>query len=444
MRQLFSVLIVGLCQLVAGVCIAVAEERRATASETDSFQVAAVEIDGLRRTQRHIVERELLFEPGGEASAEVLEESMQRLRNMGLFRTAECHTRPAVDHTGVNEAGAPGHVVIIEVDERWTTLPIASFSSSGGVTNILVGVFETNLAGRYLEAGVRYNRFGPTNSFVGWFYDPRFLDQRLFAGTEFWWTNRQRLFYGDDGELVDGYLNHRRKVRLGVEREWTRWLSTGLDAYFITDDFSAELLPEALAHSADERALPAPTRAIPLELGATVGRVDHDSYFRHGIAYTQRLAHSNELWGANSQWTRWTHDVLGFATLPWRQNLAVRLAAGTTSAADIEHQFFVGGFDRVRGFVDSRFRGQHFWVANLEWRIASVDTPWFALQHTVFTDVAAADDAVERLSPSAASSGVGLRLISPRVNRLVLRIDYGWTWLDHGRAPLSFGIGQFF
>lgn len=438
MRELVLMFMVAV-GLVASTSLAAAEQSADDASEPGSIYVSDIEIEGLGRTRRHVVERELLFEAGDETSREAVEESVQRLRNMGLFRTAEYRVR-----SGSDEAGADGHVVTLELDERWTTLPIVSFSSSGGVTNLLLGVFETNLLGRYLEVGLRYNRFGPTNSFVGWFYDRRFLDQRLFAGGELWWTNRQRLYYDADGELVDGYLNHRRKVRMGVEREWARWLSTGLDVFLITDDFTAELLPADLAQTADQRALPASSRAIPAEIGATVGRIDHDSYLRHGVAYTQKLAHSNTLWGATSQWTRWTHDVLAFARLPWRQNLAMRLGAGATSAAHPEYQFFVGGFDRVRGFVDSRFRGPYYWVANLEYRIASVDTRWFALQHTAFTDLAATSGRLGALSPSGASSGIGLRLISPKVNRLVIRVDYGWTWIDHGRAPLSFGIGQFF
>jgi outer membrane protein assembly factor BamA len=176
----------------------------------------------------------------------------------------------------------------------------------------------------------------------------------------------------------------------------------------------------------------------------TLGRINRSSYFREGIAYTQALARSDDLWGASDDWTRWTHEVNGFLKLPWRQNLGARIGAGATSAAQAEHQFFVGGFDRVRGFVDSRFRGKSYWFANLEYRISSVDTPWFALQHTVFTDIAAASHDIDGLAPAGASSGMGLRIISPKINRFIIRVDYGVSWLGSGNAPLSFGVGQFF
>ncbi len=413
---------------------------QAESSGAEPVQIVDIEIDGLERTKRHVIERELLFTAGQQATPEQLEESRKRVLNTGLFRTANFRLEPATSDSGA----APGYVYELEVDERWTLLPIASFSRSGGVTNILLGAFETNLLGRYLEVGARYNRFGPTNSFVGWFYDHQFLGEHLFAGMELWWTNRQRLYYDPEGTLVDGYLRQRRKVRLGVEQEWSSWLSTGLNAYLIDDRFTSELLPDELVAGADQRPLPAANLAIPLEATVTLGRINRSSYFRQGLAYTQTLAHSDDLWGASHDWTRWTHELLGFVELPWRQNLGARIGAGASSAAQPEHQFFIGGFDRVRGFVDSRFRGKTYWYANLEYRISSIDTLWFALQHTVFTDVAAASDSLDGLAPVGASSGMGLRLISPKIHRFIIRIDYGLSWLSHGNAPLSFGVGQFF
>src|SRR5690554_2035525 len=53
------------------------------------YRVDAILIEGLLRTRRSVVERELFFVEGEVATVDQVEESIQRLRNTGLFRLVE-------------------------------------------------------------------------------------------------------------------------------------------------------------------------------------------------------------------------------------------------------------------------------------------------------------------------------------------------------------------
>ena len=138
--------------------------------------IDAIEIAGLERTKPFVVHRELLVEEGETASRWALSESIQRVRNTGLFRKV---TYELVE-SGPEKTGA--YTLEIEVDERWTTLPMFQYSNGGGTYRLIAGAYDTNFLGRYLGLGGRYERLGETNSFYAWAYDPRAFDQRQRGG----------------------------------------------------------------------------------------------------------------------------------------------------------------------------------------------------------------------------------------------------------------------
>ena len=89
--------------------------------EDQTFIIDAVLIEGLFRTKTHVVMRELLFEEGEAATLGDVEESVQRLRNLGLFRIAEYQLLdrrvPLPDGT-LSAADDDHRILLIIVDER--------------------------------------------------------------------------------------------------------------------------------------------------------------------------------------------------------------------------------------------------------------------------------------------------------------------------------------
>lgn len=433
---------------VFGPATYVGAEPAASETRSTTFVIDAVIIEGLFRTKSHVVMRELLFEEGDTATLEEIEESIQRLRNLGLFRVAEYELLdrriPLPDGT-IPQAEEQHRILKIVVDERWTIIPFGTFSSGGGTFSLTTGIYDINLLGRYIELGGQYQRFADTNSFSIWASDPRFLGERMSLAVTLSQTNRVNVFYDDAGELEGGHLRLRRSFAVGMGREWVRWFSSGASVAYLDDTYSLELISDELAESEQTRGLPDRTRTLLGRLSASVGRIDSNSYLREGLRLSGAVAGASERVGSTISYVDTTATFTAFVLLPLRANFGFRTGIGATTTEQPEYQYFIGGFNILRGFLHRRFRGSHYWYANAELRVPSLDTRWVTLQHIGFVDAAAAADGLEVTRElDGASAGVGLRIISPKVYSLLARVDLAWPIYGDGGSILSFGAGQFF
>jgi len=394
--------------------------------------VEEVQMEGLFRTDPDVVLRELTFAVPGPATDEQIEESLQRLRNLGIFRVVEHRLE-----------GERSETLVIRVDEKWTLLPIFSLQSGGRLNSLIVGGFDANAFGRFLQVGGRYQRLGDTNSFVFWLYDPRLFGDRQFGGVDLWWANRIRTLYANDGEIEGGYLRLRQLVRLFYEKELSRELFVGGGLSFQRDSFSYDLITDQVRALQSEVGLPRDTLAVFATGSIRVGRMDIDNYQVEGTRFAQTLTLTMP--GSSFTSIETASQVTSFVRLPYRQNLGARFGIAFTSARDLEQQFFIGGFDTIRGYLDSRFRGSSVWYSNFEYRISSLDYRWLALQHVVFLDAAGVSDRVRMLGNlSGASTGVGLRIMVPKIYSVVMRVDYAFPLMGEMTSGLSFGAQQFF
>ncbi len=153
--------------------------------------------------------------------------------------------------------------------------------------------------------------------------------------------------------------------------------------------------------------------------------------------------------GSDLSFSRLTHETLAFKLLPfYKVNLASRLSLGYINTSAEQYLFFIGGLDYKRGFLDGQFRGRSFWELNTEVRVPSLETSWVVLQHNLFFDIGDVSDDAAQLASFARvpcmSGGVGLRVISPRIFRLVLRLDYAIAHAAETSHGVSFGVQQFF
>lgn len=100
----------------------------------------------------------------------------------------------------------------------------------------------------------------------------------------------------------------------------------------------------------------------------------------------------------------------------------------------------------MRGYRDGQFVGKHFWRGNIEYRVPSWISRNLVLQHVAFFDIGNTGNTYSRIFKNETfnSLGVGLRIISPRVFRLNVRIDYARTFGRTTGGAFSFGLQQFF
>ncbi|MFU8804418.1 MAG: BamA/TamA family outer membrane protein [Bradymonadaceae bacterium] len=419
--------------------------------ECRCYRVDAILIEGLLRTRRQVVERELLFVEGDIATIEEVEESVQRLRNTGLFRVVEYELvdrRVQAYDEGVqsplelNES----RVLRVTVDERWTIMPNFRFSRGGDSFQFIVGLQDANLLGSYLQLGGQYARLGDANSFALWFRNPRFLNERLILSLDVSYGNRTFTLYDREGLREGGFTRNRRFVGMSLEREWLRWLRSGLHLSLMGDEYSYAFISEPMQELQESSSgLPDPSNALNFALSSRIGRVDYDSYRMSGTQLNLRLTQSLDLGGLVAQYTQAEAYLFRYWTLPLKSTFGVRLGLGTTSSRETHHLFYAGGLDAVRGTYDMRFRGPYFSLVNTELRVPSLDTAWVVVQHVFFADtVGVSPYPNELFQISAASAGVGLRIISPKIYGFIMRFDYAFSIHNAEGPGLSYGAGQFF
>lgn len=437
--------------VVVGVAMPAAAEPTVDAEEDQLVRVDAIIVEGLLRTKRRVVKRELLFEEGDIATVGDVEESIQRLRNTGMFSRVdyELVDRRIGAYSAEDEVvdiAPEGRLLRVQVEERWTLTAFFQFGQGGDTFQILVGAQDTNLRGRYQHLEAMYSRLGDTNSFSALYRNPRFLDARQTFSVQGSLNNRLYTFFDRDGDIDGGFLRNRRHTSLRLEREWRRHFATGVRTSFADDRFRYDLVDDERRQAQQEgEGLPAPMQTLEVGVTTRLGQLDRDEYRRDGTI-VDLGAYQSAYFGAASRRSRRARASFHhFSDLPRHSTFGARAQTGVSTSEFRHRHFSAGGLDAVRGTYDMRYRGPYYWLANVELRIPSIKTPWLVLQHVAFVDaVGVTDDASSLAGVTAATTGLGIRIISRDFAGLLFRIDYALPVLDADGPAWSFGAGQFF
>ncbi|MFN0246662.1 MAG: BamA/TamA family outer membrane protein [Kofleriaceae bacterium] len=411
----------------------------AAASAPIAPAILAIHVKGLTRTHEHVVRQELELASvvvGASFRADALAEGLQRLRNLLIFRTVDATTAVSAN----NEV-----TIEVRLTERWTVIPIFRFAGGGGTTYVILGTYDVNFLGRYLEVGGQYENLGGTHSGVAWIRKPRLLGTRWSVGLDVWKVTRPRELYDVEGDLRGGFTLQRQKLNSFLEREVRPWLRTGVGIELDVDRFDETALSEeaiALNQAPDGPALPVSARTVLGRTWLKLGRLDFDVYLVRGQTATVTGEVASGAWGSEATFVRGTFEGISAWRLGRTQNIVTRLVASASNvdaATNAQHLTYVGGLDAVRGFADGELAGRRAWYANVEYRISSFVSPWLVVQHDVFVDAGGTEH-----RPFVTSAGAGLRLLSPKVFRLTLRFDYAFTLVPGGNHGIAFGVQQFF
>jgi outer membrane protein assembly factor BamA len=377
--------------------------------------IDALDVHGLYWTKSFVVERELPWKPGAVVSLAQWQLGTARLWNCELFSRVDAHL----------ERRGGLLVAVYELEEHFSLNPLFSFGIGGGRWWLRVGATDNNWFGRALEWGLRYERFDVFNGGQGWVKDPRLFGQRLSGLLQVDYLVRPRPGYSRrrltgiaevTGELDD-------VTRVGARLEVFR------DEYLDPLDGPSALPPNLVAGQ--------------LTGQVRMGRVDTVRLRQQGwsLELRETVLAAN---GPTPVVLQSLVEVLWFAMLGERFNLAVRGQAALSSRAPTELGYFIGGLDLVRGYPDSLLRTERFALANVELRGTVFDSTWFAIVAAVFVDGCVADVDGPR---ALASAGGGVRLLVPKLLKTGIRADVAVTLTgaqNRWEKMLSFGVFQFF
>jgi hypothetical protein len=401
-------------------------------------RVDEVRIEGLLRTNPSVVRRELGFAEGDVITKEQLDLAVTRLWNTTIFAR--------VEGEAVVEDGRT--VVLVRLEDRWTLNPLFRFGSGGGTVFFRLGAADNNIAGRFLEVQAQYENFDGFHGGQVLFRDPRLFGERLELLVQADRLVRPRPGFSDQrtqGIVEVAKLAWLDRVRFG--------LRTSVFANrFLKPLDSAPFYPEE-------------SETLLFEPGFRLGRIDVIRLRQSGASFELRpglgfIGHSD----VASQYVTMTAEVLAFAMLGERWNVAVRVRGSDVSHVPSHLELFAGGLDLVRGFPDNYVRSRALALTNVELRFIAFDSTWVALVPTVFTDAIAAR-APDGVPGTALSVGGGLRVLIPKFVGTGLRVDlavpvvanlrpvreaeqarFGPTTpdVDRGAPQASFGVYQFF
>ena len=417
-------------------------------TEHDNKVLAKIEVNGLTKTNRKIVTNELDMKIGKKLNAVDFQESFNRLFNLQIFSEIDFNLKKDKNEKSV---------LVIDLKERWTLIPIAKVLSGGGSTQFTLGAFDINVLGEFIELGAQYETLNGSPGFVHWFRNPRLFGKRLRVGYDLWNVTRNRLLFtssvpgGETAQAIGGYTVNRKRYNFFLDKEFIFWFNLGVGVDITENTASSSELGDDLISRNSQNGF-----LIPGELNEhavytyfRLGRLNIQNYLVEGIQTDWNFRFANEGLGGNETSRRITKNTRLFFLLPYEQNIGLNLSLGHTDSQNFQNNFFVGGLDNVRGFQDGQFFGNNFWQANAEYRISSYRSHWFVLQHVAFYDVGNVANDFETLFSDNPrdpfhSVGAGIRLISPAIFRFNLRIDIAKGLNYNQPTNISFGLQQFF
>lgn len=411
----------------------------ASSNENSNMVVENIEVEGLQRTRNKVVFGELLFSKGDTISENDILDSKTRILNTRLFSKVHIKTE------FIAKKGGKDHVKVkINLNERWTTIPIIRFQKGGGVSHFILGAYDINFLGRYYEVGAQYERFGDQNSGVAWYKNPRLFGKRINLSFDVWSINRQLHANSNDGKskfIKEFELIHKRnKLSLVVDKEWFWWLKSGIGFQYHGDSFT------------DKKMLGTPNMTFSDDIKGgdtaifsgifTFGRINYLGYNLegHNLNQTFNIAISDKFFLSSEV------HMQNFFLLPFGSNFGINTKLYFSNAYQFQYLSTLGGFNAVRGYSNDRFKGTHSFFTNFELRIPSYKNDWFVLQHVLFSDIGTVSRSIATLLDEfdAYNFGMGIRIVSPKIYRLVVRLDYSITLKNNEDQAISFGMQQFF
>lgn len=397
------------------------------------IQIDEVRLLGLTHTRPQVVLTELDIQTPTQITQEELTNSIQRVWNLNLFVQVK-HSLQTIEGK---------KVLTLMLEDRWTLVPIAKFGGGGGVSFFALGAYNPNVLGTYLELGAQYENLGGQDSFIGWFRKPQlFGDRRARIGADVWSLSRNRLFYDDQREEVGGFNTMRKRFNIFYDYFVTDFFRPGL-AIDIQNDTTSEsdLSNETLVQNAQfERDVKSQEDFHFMRLYATIGRQDVEEELIGGWAIMPSLQY--QVNQTEHPLFIYRGDVLWAKVINTRHNIAYRLSTGHHSRSTLSQDTFIGGLEHLRGFVDSQFQVSNYVFQNLEYRFPVRYSTRFTLQQVLFHDMGQLDGVMGNYFVQ--SAGTGLRFIFPKVYRLNLRFDLGFSYGRFPGSNLSFGLQQLF
>lgn len=391
-----------------------------------------IDITGLERYPRSIVDSQRTWDDGDRYSLERLTLFQQRLRADDFF----------------SSVSVLPDLAAVEADPELRTVPILVEVRERSIQRVTTGVGYSNQEGARVLLGYRHNNlFGSA-----WTFDSGALvEQRV----------RRRIF----ADIRSPYDRHGHRWQTGVRSERfdvSGQLTDKSSIYFGRGGRSEDIeYFVSLQYQSEQSRIDTGTeviadrnRALTLGYAWTMRRLDSQIDPRRGYSISAQVSGAHERLGSDASFVRVYGRGMRFWPMPADSALAGGVLIGLVEAGMVaadsrdgipsENLFRAGGAQSVRGFRymslgvrqgDAIVGGRVLALGSLEYQHPIVAS-WYG---AVFADVGNAADRWQEWEP-VGSAGVGVRWRSPIGP---INLDAAWAGRDRGWR-LHFSVGYTF
>jgi len=401
------------CLAVASILPPLGRSSVAAADDGGQLTVGAIQLVGLVRTNQEFVLREIGFEAGQRVLQAEVEAAAQRLRNTNFFVTVEV----------TPEQGSEGRTNLrFDFREKWTLTPVLRGGTGGGVDFLVVGLYDLNLLGRGIEAGMQYEQYSGAPGVNLWWRQPNFLSPVWKSAIEIQ-VGKRPVFYLDPG--TGQYFTPLAKAkRLSVTTQRKlRPIDLGLSVEFLERELDSTEFESTVEYEDFKRREEAGILARLYLRWNALNLYDylwdgHKLEFSAGNLFPRPGSTQSNIQTASLSGTH-------FFRFLESHNLGFRFQANWTNGSSLLSLLRLGSLDAVRALDEGERMGRIAWTVNAEERWVSYVDENLVVQSVVFIDSGnAAKSFAEWPYPTAASAGLGLRIGIRPIARLRLRADY--------------------
>lgn len=369
--------------------------------------IEAIEVRGNKRTRTDVLRRLVGIRPGEVYNEERIQRVRQRLGRFPFLRDAKLGAEPA------DQVGLTNLVLQVEEEQSLDFAVAAGYTSEQGFIGY-AEVVETNFAGLGHRARVQWQREQVRNPLTGEYealrpsyalsYEaPRALPGAFNFGIEAYdRAPFYPVFYADFDTLRR--YERRRGATVYVGLDWRELFEIRLR--YRADRVDYDDAPANLLSTGERLA----NRGRFDALGVQVIYDTREGRFPRSGLYATLLAERTV--GGDFRFTRVMGEARYYIPLPNQHTLMLRGVAGAGSDdMPLSEQFWIGGYDLLRGYDLDEFRGTRMAVGTVEYQFPVLE----AVQAAAFVDVGTVWSRgvpFERV-PVRLGVGAGLRFASP-------------------------------